>query len=157
MFKSNKDNILEEIVKKTKLYFYRSIFKNYEGHKFSLTIDEGMILEIIEYLDKPTINDLVNFLCISQPNVSYKINILQKKGYVAKTRSDTDGRQTHVNLTDKYFVYRDRKNKFTDKVLKSVRADLTKKEREYLHKNLDLINDHLTKELRDFLVSDDWE
>lgn len=155
MYKANKDNILEEIVKKAKLYFYRSIFKNYEGNASPLTIDEIMILEIVEYLNKPTINDLVNFLNISQPNVSYKIKILQKKGYVAKTRSDVDGRITHVNLTDKYYAYKDRKNKFTDKVLKSVKADLTKKEREYLHKNLDLINNHLTKELRNFIEIDE--
>ncbi len=60
MNKKNKDNILAEIVKKTKLHFFRSVFKNY--HASSLSLGESMILEVIEYLERPSINDLVKFL-----------------------------------------------------------------------------------------------
>lgn len=149
MNKKNKDNILAEIVKKTKLHFFRSVFMNY--HSSSLGLAESMILEVIEYLDRPSINDLVKFLYMSQPNVSYRINILQKKGYITKTKSMEDARITHIVLTDKYFSYKRKKNELTARVLRNVEDKLNKEEREYLYDNLDLVNRELEKELREFL------
>ena len=84
------DNILEYIVRKTKLHFYRSVFREFEDSDRPLSIEESMLLEVIDYLDKPSINDLVNFLHISQPNMSYKVNVLAKKGYVKKVKSNKD-------------------------------------------------------------------
>ena len=149
MNKKNKDNILDEIVKKIKLHFFRSVFMNY--HSSSLSLAESMILEVIEYLDRPSINDLVKFLYMSQPNVSYRINILQKKGYITKTKSMEDARITHIVLTDKYFSYKRKKNELTARVLRNVEDKLNKEEREYLYDNLDLVNRELEKELREFL------
>lgn len=149
MNKKNKDNILAEIVKKTKLHFFRSVFKNY--HSSSLSLAESMILEVIEYLNRPSINDLVKFLYMSQPNVSYRINILQKKNYITKTKSVDDARITHIVLTDKYFSYKRKRNEITARVLRNVEAKLDKEEREYLYENLDLVNRELEKELREFL------
>lgn len=149
MNKKNKDNILAEIVKKIKLHFFRSVFMSY--HASSLSLGESMILEVIEYLDRPSINDLVKFLYMSQPNISYRINILQKKGYVSKVKSMTDARITHIHLTDKYFYYKRKKNELTARVLRNVEAKLNKEEREYLYENLDLVNRELEKELREFL------
>ena len=149
MNKKNKDNILDEIVKKIKLHFFRSVFMNY--HSSSLSLAESMILEVIEYLNRPSINDLVKFLYMSQPNVSYRINILQKKGYITKTKSMEDARITHIVLTDKYFSYKRKKNELTARVLRNVEDKLNKEEREYLYDNLDLVNRELEKELREFL------
>lgn len=149
MNKKSKDNILAEIVKKTKLQFFRSVFKNYKAS--SLSLGESMILEVIEYLDMPSINDLVKFLYMSQPNISYRINILQKKGYVTKNKSMADARITHIHLTDKYFSYKRKKNELTARVLRNVENKLDKKEREYLYENLDLVNRELERELGEFL------
>lgn len=149
MNKKNKDNILAEIVKKTKLHFFRSVFKNFNSS--SLSLGDSMILEVIEYLNRPSINDLVKFLYMSQPNVSYRINILQKKGYITKTKSMEDARITHIVLTDKYFSYKMKRNEITARVLRNVEAKLDKEEREYLYENLDLVNRELEKELREFL------
>lgn len=149
MNKKNKDNILAEIVKKTKLHFFRSVFKNYQAS--SLSLGESMTLEVIEYLERPSINDLVKFLYMSQPNVSYRINILQKKGYITKIKSMEDARITHIVLTDKYFSYKRKKNELTARVLRNVEDKLDKEEREYLYDNLDLVNRELEKELREFL------
>ena len=110
-----------------------------------------MILEVIEYLDRPSINDLVKFLYMSQPNVSYRINVLQEKGYVTKNKSVEDARITHIILTDKYFSYKRKKNELTARVLRNVENKLDEKEREYLYENLELVNKELEKELREFL------
>lgn len=150
-----KDNILEDIVKKTKLHFYRSIFKKYENSNTSLTFVETMLLEVIDYLEEPTINELVNFLYISQPNMSYKINILEKKGYVQKVKSDKDGRFSHIILTDKYYDYKNRKSEFTKSVLERVEEGLDEHGKRHLYLNLELVDKELEKKLEEFINSKD--
>lgn len=150
-----KDNILEDIVKKTKLHFYRSIFKKYENSNTSLTFVETMLLEVIDYLEEPTINELVNFLYISQPNMSYKINILEKKGYVQKVKSDKDERFSHIILTDKYYDYKNRKSEFTKSVLERVEEGLDEHGKRHLYLNLELVDKELEKKLEEFINSKD--
>lgn len=150
-----KDNILEDIVKKTKLHFYRSIFKKYENSNTSLTFVETMLLEVIDYLEEPTINELVNFLYISQPNMSYKINILEKKGYVQKVKSDKDGRFSHIILTDKYYDYKNRKSEFTKSVLERVEEGLDEHGKRHLYLNLEFVDKELEKKLEEFINSKD--
>ena len=150
-----KDNILEDIVKKNKLHFYRSIFKKYENSNTPLTFVETMLLEVIDYLEEPTINELVNFLYISQPNMSYKINILEKKGYVQKVKSDKDGRFSHIILTDKYYDYKNRKSEFTKSVLERVEEGLDEHGKRHLYLNLELVDKELEKKLEEFINSKD--
>ena len=114
-----------------------------------------MLLEVIDYLEEPTINELVNFLYISQPNMSYKINILEKKGYVQKVKSDKDGRFSHIILTDKYYDYKNRKSEFTKSVLERVEEGLDEHGKRHLYLNLELVDKELEKKLEEFINSKD--
>lgn len=145
------DNILEEIVRKTKLHFYRSVFREFEDSNRSLSIMETMLLEVIDYLDKPTINDLVNFLHISQPNMSYKVNVLEKKGYVRKVKSNQDQRFLHVVLTEKYLSYKQKKNEFTKNAMTRAEEKLGEKEIENLYHSLYLVDGVLGEKLEEYL------
>lgn len=145
------DNILEDIVRKTKLHFYRSVFREFEDSDRPLSIMETMLLEVIDYLDKPTINDLVNFLHISQPNMSYKINVLAKKGYVKKVKSNKDQRFLHVVLTDEYFKYKQKKNEFTRDAMIRAEEKLDEKEIENLYRSLYLVDRVLGEKLEGYL------
>lgn len=145
------DNILEEIVRKTKLHFYRSVFREFEDSNSSLSIMETMLLEVIDYLDKPTINDLVNFLHISQPNMSYKVNVLEKKGYVRKVKSNKDQRFLHVVLTEKYLSYKQKKNEFTKNAMTRAEEKLGEKEIENLYHSLYLVDGVLGEKLEEYL------
>lgn len=145
------DNILEEIVRKTKLHFYRSVFREFEDSNRSLSIMETMLLEVIDYLEKPTINDLVNFLHISQPNMSYKVNVLEKKGYVRKVKSNKDQRFLHVVLTEKYLSYKQKKNEFTKNAMTRAEEKLGEKEIENLYHSLYLVDGVLGEKLEEYL------
>lgn len=145
------DNILEEIVRKTKLHFYRSVFREFEDSNRSLSIMETMILEVIDYLEKPTINDLVNFLHISQPNMSYKVNVLEKKGYVRKVKSNKDQRFLHVVLTEKCLSYKQKKNEFTKNAMTRAEEKLGEKEIENLYHSLYLVDGVLGEKLEEYL------
>lgn len=145
------DNILEEIVRKTKLHFYRSVFREFEDSDRPLSIEESMLLEVIDYLDKPSINDLVNFLHISQPNMSYKVNVLEKKGYVKKVKSDIDLRFLHIVLTEKYLSYKQKKNEFTKDAMTRAEEKLNQEEIENLYHSLYLVDGVLGEKLEEYL------
>lgn len=121
------DNILEDIVRKTKLHFYMSVFREFEDSDRPLSIEESMLLEVIDYLDRPSINDLVNFLHISQPNMSYKVNVLVKKGYVRKVKNNKDQRFLHVVLTEDYLSYKQKKKNLQKMPWLGQKKNLTKK------------------------------
>lgn len=145
------DNILEDIVRKTKLHFYRSVFREFEDSDKPLSIEESMLLEVIDYLDRPSINDLVNFLHISQPNMSYKINVLAKKGYVRKVKSNKDQRFLHVVLTEDYLSYKQKKNEFTKDAMTRAEEKLNQKEIENLYHSLYLVDGVLGEKLEEYL------
>lgn len=145
------DNILEDIVRKTKLHFYRSVFREFEDSDRPLSIEESMLLEVIDYLDRPSINDLVNFLHISQPNMSYKVNVLVKKGYVRKVKSNKDQRFLHVVLTEDYLSYKQKKNEFTKDAMTRAEEKLNQKEIENLYHSLYLVDGVLGEKLEEYL------
>lgn len=145
------DNILEDIVRKTKLHFYRSVFREFEDSDRPLSIEETMLLEVIDYLDRPSINDLVNFLHISQPNISYKVNVLVKKGYVRKVKSNKDQRFLHVVLTEDYLSYKQKKNEFTKDAMTRAEEKLNQKEIENLYHSLYLVDGVLGEKLEEYL------
>lgn len=145
------DNILEDIVRKTKLHFYRSVFREFEDSDRPLSIEESMLLEVIDYLDRPSINDLVNFLHISQPNMSYKVNVLVKKGYVRKVKNNKDQRFLHVVLTEDYLSYKQKKNEFTKDAMTRAEEKLNQKEIENLYHSLYLFDGVLGEKLEEYL------
>lgn len=145
------DNILEDIVRKTKLHFYRSVFREFEDSDRPLSIEESMLLEVIDYLDRPSINDLVNFLHISQPNMSYKVNVLVKKGYVRKVKSNKDQRFLHVVLTEDYLSYKQKKNEFTKDAMTRAEEKLNQEEIENLYHSLYLVDGVLGEKLEEYL------
>ena len=90
---------------KFKLHFYKEIFQRFQSREASLTTVEPFCMETILALDSPTINEFATFMCISPPNAAYKVNSLIKKGYINKVQSETDRREYHLEVTQKYVDY----------------------------------------------------
>ena len=90
---------------KVKLHFYKEIFQRFQSREASLTTVETFCMETILALDSPTINEFATFMCISPPNAAYKVNSLIKKGYINKVQSETDRREYHLEVTQKYVDY----------------------------------------------------
>ncbi|MDO5650341.1 MAG: MarR family winged helix-turn-helix transcriptional regulator, partial [Gallicola sp.] len=84
------ETALNEVYTKFKLNFYRNIFKNFENREASLTVIENFCAEAIYALNEPTINELAEFINISQPNAAYKVANLVRKGYIKKVQSTQD-------------------------------------------------------------------
>ena len=90
---------------KFKLQFYRRVFEHVRERDGSLSAMEAFSLEVIKMLDNPTVGQFADFLNISQSNATYKVNNLIKKGYLERQNSQTDRREYHLVLSDKYHNY----------------------------------------------------
>lgn len=90
---------------KLKLHFYKEIFQRFQSREASLTTVETFCMETIMALGHPTINEFASFMCISSPNAAYKVGSLIRKGYVRKVQSETDRREYHLEVTQKYIDY----------------------------------------------------
>ena len=96
------EQAFNDVYTKFKLHFYRSVFGRFQKREASLTTVETFCMEIIMALGEPTVNEFSSFVGISPPNAAYKINNLIQKGYVRKEQSETDKREYHLVVTQKY-------------------------------------------------------
>ncbi len=106
-----------EVYDKFKLEFFRRIFEQVREREGSLTAMEAFSIEIIHALNEPTVGRFAEFLNISQSNATYKVNSLIKKGYLKKQNSDTDRREYHLVLSEKYYNYTDIMRSYVTTVL----------------------------------------
>ena len=90
---------------KFKLHFYKEIFQRFRTREASLTTVETFCVETIMHLGRPTVNEFASFMSISPPNAAYKVNSLIKKGYINKVQSETDRREYHLEVTEKYMRF----------------------------------------------------
>ena len=96
---------IASVFDKFKFQFFRKIFESVRERDGSLSAMEAFSLEIIELLGAPTIGEFADFLNISQSNATYKVNSLIRKGYLVRQNSETDRREYHLILSDKFHNY----------------------------------------------------
>lgn len=101
-----------DLYRKLRLIHYRSIFGNIREKEGSLSATEAYAADAIYLLDKPTIKQFSDYLGISQPNATYKINSLMAKGYINKIVSNDDKREFNLHVTEKFHKYHDDNTKF---------------------------------------------
>lgn len=141
------DQVFEDVYLRFKLNFYKNIFSRFETREASLTAVETFCVEVIDALDKPTINEFAKFVNISQANATYKIQSLIDKGYVAKERSEFDKREYILSMTDRYFEYKRFNASYMDLVMERFKKRFSKDEIEQFEKMLTITRDELMPEI----------
>lgn len=119
-----------KVYDKFKLQFYRKVFELVRERDGSLSAMEAFSLEVIQMLNTPTVGQFADFLNISQSNATYKVNSLIKKGYLKKQNSDTDRREYHLILSEKYYSYTDIMRSYVKTVLDRIEDSFTPEETE---------------------------
>ena len=141
------DQVFEDVYLKFKLNFYKKIFSRFETREASLTAVETFCVEVIDALDKPTINEFAKFVNISQANATYKIQSLIDKGYVIKDRSEYDKREYILSMTDKYYEYKRLNSGYMDVVMKRFKERFTQEEIDQFERILTITRDELMPEI----------
>ena len=93
----------QQVYDNFKMKFYQSLCKNSK----ELNMQEAFSLDVIHMLGNPTILEFANYMEISQPNATYKINQMIQKGFLTKQLCDNDKRSYRLKVTEKFLkVYR---------------------------------------------------
>ena len=131
---------------KFKLHFYQEIFSRFQDREASLTTVETFCMEAIQALGSPTVNEFATFMRISPPNAAYKVNSLIRKGYIVKENSDTDRREYHLKLSDKFYCYNGLMQSYIDTVMARIHERFTPEELATFEHVLAVMSDELMPE-----------
>ena len=137
-----------DIYTKFKLNFYRKIFTRFDKRESSLTAVETFCVEVIHALYMPTINEFARFVKISQPNATYKVQSLMKKGYIEKVQSPEDRREYRLHVTEKYFEYYGVATNYVNEVLSRIQHRFSSEELEMLERITTIVNEELMPEIQ---------
>lgn len=125
-------DIFQDVYNIFKMNFYKSMCENSK----ELTMQEAFSLDIIYMLKNPTILEYANYMKISQPNATYKINQLIDKGYLIKEVCESDKRAFRLQVTPKFLeCYRDN-DRFIQKTLTDIENHFDSHDVEVLKKML---------------------
>ena len=140
------DKSFVEIYDKFKLKFYRSVFELVREREGSLSAMEAFSLEVINMLTEPTVGQFADFLNISQSNATYKVNSLIKKGYLERQNSQTDRREYHLVLSEKYYNYESLMSSYELQVIERIKQRFSKEDLENFDRMLKIISTELMPE-----------
>ena len=143
------DNFLE-VYDKFKLEFFRRIFELVRERDGALTVTESFALVIIYAPNVPKTGRFAACLNISQSNATYKVNSLIKKGYLKKQNSDTDRREYHLVLSEKYYNYTDIMRSYVKTVLGRIEDSFSHEETELFSNMLMRISAEMMPEAGNF-------
>ena len=133
---------------KFKFQFFRKIFESVRERDGSLSAMEACSLEIIDLLAAPTIGEFADFLNISQSNATYKVNSLMRKGYLVRQNSETDRREYHLVLSEKYYKYMELLTSYEDTVCQRIQDRFSEDELAVFDRILKTISDELMPECK---------
>ena len=119
----------------------------FESRETSLTRVEVFCMEAILALDRPTVNEFAAFMRISSPNAAYKVNCLIRKGYVQKVQSESDRREYHLEVTEKYLAAYNSSLSYMDQVVERISARFSQEDCRKLAEMLEIVGSELMPEM----------
>ncbi|NLZ72013.1 MAG: MarR family transcriptional regulator [Clostridiaceae bacterium] len=143
---------LKEIYAKSKLYTYHRIFRKMNnGEDDSLTALEVLCLDLLQGMGSPTQTEFADYINVSKPNATYKLNTLEKKGYIVKIPSDEDRRIFHIQVTDKTRNLLNTGNRYIDVITRRMQRNFSDQELEIYEKIMSKIADEYMVEMDRYL------
>ena len=140
-------SLFEEVYTRFKLHFYKEVFRNFETREATLTTVETFCMEVIHALGNPTVNEFAEYVGISSPNASYKVNNLVRKGYLERRMSQTDKRQVHLAVTQKYLDYLNISETYVENVMNRMEKRMSPEQSGELKNSLLLLLDEMKNDL----------
>lgn len=140
------DKSFTEVYDKFKLQFYRKVFELVRERDGSLSAMEAFSLEVIKMLGQPTVGQFAEFLNISQSNATHKVNSLIKKGYLERENSQTDRREYHLVLSEKFYNYIGLISSYENVVMERIKSRFSPEDVEKFDRMLSVIANELMPE-----------
>ena len=134
---------VSDLYRNLRLSHYRNLFGQLREKAGSLSATEAFSAEVIYLLNRPTIGEFADFIGISQPNASYKVNSLVAKEYLERISSEDDHREAHLRVTKKFLDYYGRQLPDMKSAVSSTISSFTEAEVALLNKLFGKLNQQL--------------
>ncbi len=144
------EKYFSNVYTKFKMSLYAKIFHQDIDGEYDLSAVEVLCVELIYALGRPTINEFSTFANLSAPNAAYKVAKLVKKGYVKRKQSETDKREFHLEVTDKYMQTYGITYDYINTVMQRIRDRFSAEEVEKLEEILRALDEELMPEVRQY-------
>ncbi len=113
----------EELYFLLRANYYQRVAAEVGTRQGSLSATECFCLEIIFLMKRPTISQFAQFVGLSLPSANYRIGSLVEKGYLEKTVSETDKRESILTVTDKYRDFYGANNPVVGRMIQGIEDD----------------------------------
>lgn len=143
---------LDEIYRKAKLYTYHRIFRKITTKdEDSLTALEVLSLDLIQGMNQPTQTEFARYINVSMPNATYKINSLEKKGYLTKIQSEEDGRIFYLQVTEKTKELLGTSERYTNILYRRLKREFSADELEVFERVINKVSGQFMREVDRYL------
>lgn len=143
---------INSLVSKAKLYYFQRLFRRMQQDKDdALTPLETFCIEIIAQMDEPTVSDFADYINVSQPNAAYKVMNLEKKDYLTREKSPTDGRVTLLKVTPKYYEVFGTSQRYAKILARRLKQNFTSQELKQLGEMVRIISTTLLEDMNRYL------
>ena len=142
------EKAFNDVYTKFKLHFYQNVFQRFATREATLTTVESFCMEGIMAMGEPTIAEFSRMMQISTPNAAYKISSLVQKGYIEKVRSETDRREYHLVVTQKYRDYYNISYQYLKTVIDRAKERFEPQDLQKLEEMLTVVSKELMPEIQ---------
>lgn len=122
------EETFEKLYLKFRAHHCRDLFREMGAREGSLTATESYCVEVVYLLGEPTIREFAQYVGVSAPNATYRVNSLVHKGYLERIPSQEDRRSVRLRVTDKFRNYYGLYDQYIVNLMKNVRAHFTQEE-----------------------------
>lgn len=125
--------------------YCKNLFARMDGREGNLSATESYCAEVIFLLDRPSIHEFADYIKISLPNATYRINKLIGKGYIRKVTSEKDRREFKLEVTDKFLDYYGANDAFNANLMSRIKEEFSEDEVMILENMIKKIVDEILK------------
>ena len=137
---------LRQLYRRLRLTSYQRIFGSIRERSGSLSATEAFSADVIQLMGAPTLSQFAQYLGISQPNATYKINNLVAKGYVEKVPSPGDRREIRLQPAEKLRKYMERGEGGLEQAVQTLQKTYTDQQLELAARVLTTLLDEVEEE-----------
>ena len=141
------DETFYSVYLKLQLQFYKQVFQRLESREARLSIVEMFSIEAIDALESPTVSEFAKFMAISVANATYKVQNLEKKGYLRRERSAEDRRESYLYATERFHNYKRLHTDYVNTIMNRLEETCTPEEIAVFQRVMEKINTNLTPEI----------
>lgn len=141
------EDTFNNVYVKIKLQLYKRLLQRLESREASLSTVETFSVEVIDALGTPTLSEFAKAAGISVANATYKIQNLIKKGYIQKRRSESDRRESHLHVTERFNDYKKLHTEYINTVVRRVEATCSAADVAAFRRVLSTIDEELMPEV----------